>query len=58
MPLEVVKNSFCRKLAMVFRKLCMKKTSLYLKKKIAHGRKQVGTNTKGLQDLLSGRKNI
>lgn len=33
MPLEVVKNSFCRKLAMVFRKGCMKKISLYLKKK-------------------------
>ena len=32
MPLEVVKNSFCRKLAMVFRKGCMKKISLYLKK--------------------------
>lgn len=28
MPLEVVKNSFCRKLAMVFRKRCMKKISI------------------------------
>lgn len=50
MPLEVVKNSFCRKLAMVFRKGCMKKISLYLKKKkkerVTHGIKDISTSTK------------
>lgn len=33
MPLEVVKNSFCRKWAMVFRKGCTKNISFALKKK-------------------------